>query len=105
MWEKVTLGEITKNLDGKRIPLNSAQRAKKAKQKLYPYIGANNILEYIDEYIFDEKILCVAEDGGSWGAQEKCANIYNQKCWVNNHAHVLIENGKANLEFLCFFLN
>jgi len=99
------LGRITKSLDNKRVPLNSSQREKKSKERLYPYIGANNIMGYIDEYIFDEKILCLAEDGGSWGERETCANIYNEKCWVNNHAHVLVENGKANLEFLRFYLN
>lgn len=98
-------GNITSNLDGKRIPLNSQQRAEKSIEKLYPYIGANNIMDYIDEYIFDEKIMCLAEDGGSWGAKQICANIYNEKCWVNNHAHVLKENGKANLEYLRYFLN
>lgn len=104
-WETVNLGVITKNLDSKRIPLNSAQRAEKESQPLYPYIGANNIMGYIDEYIFDEKILCVAEDGGSWGSGENCAKIYNEKVWVNNHAHVLTENEKANLEFLMYYLN
>lgn len=104
-WNKIELGKITKNLDNKRIPLNSEQRAAKNKKGLYPYIGANNILCYIDEYIFDEKILCIAEDGGSWGATENCAFIYNEKCWVNNHTHVLRENGKSNLEYLRFYLN
>ncbi len=99
------LGKITKNLDNKRIPLNSSQRDGKSKEGLYPYIGANNIMDYINEYIFDEKILCLAEDGGSWGNGQICANIYNEKCWVNNHAHVLTENGKANLEYLRYFLN
>lgn len=99
------LGDITKNLDSRRIPLNSEQRIAKSKKGLYPYIGANNIVGYIDEYIFDEKILCVAEDGGSWGTNQTCAVIYEGKTWVNNHAHVLIENGKANLDFLRCYLN
>lgn len=99
------LGRVTKNLDNKRIPLNSSQRDGKSKEGLYPYIGANNIMGYINEYIFDEKILCLAEDGGSWGNGQICANIYNEKCWVNNHAHVLTENGKVNLEYLRYFLN
>jgi len=99
------LGDITKNLDNRRIPVNSLERKGLSKKGLYPYIGANNIMGYIDEYIFDEKILCVAEDGGSWGAEQICANIYHEKCWVNNHAHVLVENGQANLEYLRYFLN
>lgn len=99
------LGDIVKNLDSKRIPLNSEERIAKSKKGLYPYIGANNIVGYIDEYIFNEKILCVAEDGGNWGANQKCAVIYEGKTWVNNHAHVLVENGNANLEYLKNYLN
>lgn len=99
------LGQITKNLDSRRIPLNSEERIAKSNKGLYPYIGANNIVGYIDEYIFDEKILCVAEDGGNWGANQQCAVIYEGKTWVNNHAHVLIENGKANLEYVKNYLN
>jgi type I restriction enzyme S subunit len=104
-FAKDTLGNLTMNLDRRRIPLNSKQRSEKKVKGLYPYFGANNILDYIDEFIFDEKILCIAEDGGSWGGQEKCAYIVNEKCWVNNHAHVLKANGKAHLDYLYFFLN
>jgi len=99
------LGDIVKNLDSKRIPLNSEERIAKSKKGLYPYIGANNIVGYIDEYIFNEKILCVAEDGGNWGANQQCAVIYEGKTWVNNHAHVLVENGNVNLEYLKNYLN
>jgi len=99
------LGRITENLNKKRIPLNSKQRALKKNIGIYPYYGANNILDYIDEYVFDEKILCIAEDGGRWGANEKCSYIVNEKCWVNNHAHVLSSNGKSSLEYLSFYLN
>jgi type I restriction enzyme S subunit len=104
-WEIVTIKDITNNLDNKRIPLNSSQRAEKESQPLYPYIGANNIMGYIDEYIFDEKILCLAEDGGSWGYNQKCAVIYNEKVWVNNHAHVLSAKGNLILEYLMYYLN
>ena len=97
--------DITVNLDSRRIPLNSSQRADKESEPLYPYIGANNIMGYIDEYIFDEKILCVAEDGGSWGYQETCAKIYNEKVWVNNHAHVLSAKDDLILEYLMYYLN
>jgi len=104
-WEIVTTKDITNNLDNKRIPLNSSQRAEKESQPLYPYIGANNIMGYIDEYIFDEKILCLAEDGGSWGYNQKCAVIYNEKVWVNNHAHVLSAKESLILEYLMYYLN
>jgi type I restriction enzyme S subunit len=101
----VKLGDITENLDKKRIPLNASQREAKSKKKLYPYVGANNILCYIDDYIFDEEILCVAEDGGSWGSKQVCAIIYNEKCWVNNHAHVLRAKEGTNLTYIKNYLN
>jgi type I restriction enzyme, S subunit len=104
-WKNVELKDITNNLDNRRIPLNSTQRAEKESQPLYPYIGANNIMGYIDEYIFDEKIICIAEDGGSWGSNETCAQIYNQKVWVNNHAHVLTATEGLVLEYLKYYLN
>ena len=99
------LGQITENLDNKRIPLNSLQREAKGKKKLYPYIGANNILGYIDEYIFDEEILCIAEDGGSWGTNQTCATLYKEKCWVNNHAHVLRSKKGTHLAYIKDYLN
>jgi type I restriction enzyme S subunit len=104
-WKFVNLSDVTFNLDNRRIPLNSSQRAEKESEKLYPYIGANNIMGYIDEYIFDEKILCVAEDGGSWGLNQTCAVIYNEKVWVNNHAHVLTAKDNLVLEYLRYYLN
>ncbi|NTW48388.1 MAG: restriction endonuclease subunit S [Chlorobiales bacterium] len=101
----VNIGQVTHNLDNKRIPLNASERARRSKAKLYPYIGANNVLDYIDDYIFDGKILCIAEDGGNWGKNEVCANIYNEKCWVNNHAHVLTAKHQVVLEYLASYLN
>ena len=89
--KKVKLGEVTINIDNRRKPLNNLQRSEKSFSKKYPYCGANNIIDYIDEYIFDEneEILCIAEDGGNWGKDEECTYVMNEKCWVNNHAHVL----------------
>ena len=104
-WESVSVDSITINLDRKRVPLNRAQRAEKEENGIYPYVGANNILSYINEYIYDEKILCVAEDGGAWGYNQKCSFIMNEKCWVNNHAHVLISKNNLILEYLKYYLN
>lgn len=104
-WNLVSLKDIVNNLDNKRVPLNSSQRELKESKPLYPYIGANNIMGYIDEYIFDEKILCVAEDGGSWGYNQRCAVLYNEKVWVNNHAHVITAKENLVLEYLMYYLN
>ncbi|WP_190242679.1 restriction endonuclease subunit S [Hymenobacter lapidiphilus] len=99
------LSAVTNNLDNRRKPLNSTQREVITQKGLYPYIGANNIMGLVDEYLFDEEILCVAEDGGSWGKGEKCAVIYNEKCWVNNHAHVLTAKSGTHLKYLMYYLN
>lgn len=102
---KYKIDEITINLDNQRKPLNSIERSKISEKKLYPYYGANNMMDYVDKYIFDEEILCVAEDGGSWGYKEKCSYIVNEKCWVNNHAHVLKAKDNLNLKYLNYYLN
>ena len=104
---KVKLGEVTVNLDNRRKPLNNVQRQEKSVVKKYAYCGANNIVDYIDDYIFDEtdEILCIAEDGGSWGKEEKCTYIMREKCWVNNHAHVIKMNEGVDINYISLFLN
>lgn len=90
-------------LDGQRKPLESADRAKR--QGSYPYYGASGIIDYIDDYIFDEPLILLGEDG---------ANIINRstplcfiatgKYWVNNHAHVMRPKSGHNIKFLCELL-
>jgi type I restriction enzyme S subunit len=104
-WTVARLGDVTENLDNRRVPLNETQRNEIRGRGKYPYLGANNEVDRIDKFIFDEKILCVAEDGGSWGAREQCAYIVNGKCWVNNHAHVLKAKSSTNIEYVKYFLN
>ena len=100
--KKVKLGEVTINIDNRRKPLNNLQRIEKSLTKKYPYCGANNIIDYIDEYIFDEneEILCIAEDGGSWGKDEECTYVMNEKCWVNNHTHVLKMKSGVDINYI-----
>ncbi|AIQ63043.1 hypothetical protein PSTEL_07945 [Paenibacillus stellifer] len=102
--KRVKLGDITNNLDSKRIPLNERERNKMKREGGYPYIGANGVLSYVDKYIFDETILCIAEDGGSWGYNQQCAFIVDERCWVNNHAHVLTAKKDISLKFLMYYL-
>lgn len=104
-WEILEIGEITNNLDNRRIPLNGIERTLRQVEGKYPYFGANGEVDRIDDYIFDEKFLCVAEDGGSWGQNQKCAYIVDEKCWVNNHAHVLTAKSNTHLEYLRYFFN
>lgn len=103
--KEVHLYEITENLDYKRKPLNNIERNKMKNNPKYPYYGANGQVDIIDEYIFDEEIICIAEDGGYWGKESKCSYIVNEKCWVNNHAHVLRVNKEVNIKYLFHYLN
>ncbi|WP_456473142.1 restriction endonuclease subunit S [Methanocaldococcus sp.] len=103
-WEVVRLGEIVEIYDNKRVPLNEQEREKM--KGPYPYCGANGILDYINNYIFDGEYILLAEDGGYWGKFENSAYIMNGKFWVNNHAHVLKAlNGIAYNRFLMYILN
>ena len=100
-WEWKKLGQITECLDSKRIPVTKNQREKGD----IPYYGANGIQGYVKEFIFDEELLLVAEDGGSWGQKEKCTYIIRGKSWVNNHAHVLRMKPAILIKFLEAYLN
>ena len=102
-WTSCTLQDAVNFLDGQRKPLESTDRARR--QGAYPYYGASGIIDYIDDYIFDEPLLLLGEDG---------ANIINRstplcfiatgKYWVNNHAHVMRLKNGHNIKFLCELL-
>ena len=100
-WEWKKLGEVTECLDSKRIPVTKNQREKGD----VPYYGANGIQGYVKEFIFDEELLLLAEDGGSWGNNQKCTYIIRGKSWVNNHAHVLRMRPTILIKFLEAYLN
>lgn len=103
-WAIRPLGEVANNLDGRRVPVKSSDRADK--QGSYPYYGASGIIDYVDDFIFDEKTLLVAEDGANLLIRSTpIAFIAEGKYWVNNHAHVLSENGLARLEYIEYSLN
>jgi type I restriction enzyme S subunit len=86
-WEVVRLGEVAGIYDNKRVPLS--ENVRKNMKGIYPYCGANGIIDYINDYIFDGEYVLVAEDGGRYGKFENTAYIMNGKFWVNNHAHIL----------------
>jgi Restriction endonuclease S subunits len=86
-WEIVRLGEVVEIYDNKRVPLSESVR--KNMKGIYPYCGANGIIDYVNDYIFDGEYVLVAEDGGRYGKFENTAYIMNGKFWVNNHAHIL----------------
>lgn len=85
-WVVKTLSELAENLDNRRIPVTESDRIKGA----IPYYGASGIVDYIHDFIFDEDLLCISEDGANLVARTTpIAFSISGKTWVNNHAHVL----------------
>lgn len=92
------LGELVTFLDHKRKPVKSSER----ELGEYIYYGANGAQGFINDYIFDEPLILLAEDGGHFGnSNKKIAYIAEGKYWVNNHAHVLKPNKDIDLRYLC----
>lgn len=101
-WKTKSLGEVCEVLDSKREPITKRHRIAGD----YPYYGATGILDYVHEYIFDEKLILIGEDGAKWGAGENTAFIAEGKYWVNNHAHVIRPDRSVVLDnWLIYFLN
>ncbi len=103
-WEVVRLGEVVEIYDHKRIPLSEMERNKRKGQ--YPYCGANGVIDFIDDYIFDGVYVLLAEDGGDYLKFGNSAYIMSGKFWVNNHAHVVkVVESMLNNWFLMYSLN
>lgn len=103
-WNITNLGHIVDIQDRRRIPLSSSQRSNM--QGVYPYCGANGIIDHIDDYIFDGEYILLAEDGGFWDKYQNTAYLMNGKFWVNNHAHIVsAKDGSAINRFILYWLN
>ena len=87
-WEVKPLKSVFTNLDSERIPLSSEVRATMTKE--YPYYGASGVIDYVEDYLFDEPLILVAEDGANlYSRSTPLAFVAEGKYWVNNHAHIL----------------
>lgn len=87
-WEVKELGEIINLYDNKRVPISKMDRDKM--EKNYPYYGANGIIDYVDNYLFDGKYLLMGEDGTVRTEEGfPILNYVDEKFWVSNHAHIM----------------
>lgn len=101
-WDDKTLNEISEKLDSKRIPITKNVR----KEGSIPYYGASGIVDYVADYLFDEDLLCVSEDGANLLARTyPIAFSISGKTWVNNHAHILRFNNIVSQKFVELYLN
>ena len=102
--KKVRLVEVVNDFNKIRVPLSSNQR--KLLKKIYPYYGAQGIVDYVEDFLFDGEYLLIAEDGENLKSNnQNICNMVKGKFWVNNHAHIL-QGKKDNLtRYLYYKLN
>lgn len=101
-WKIVQLKYCTNCLDGKRVPIDASLR----KSGIYPYWGAGRIMDYVDDYIFDEKLVLLGEDGAPFFDDFRpVSHLIDGKVWVNNHIHVLRTKDNIVDSYLVHALN
>ena len=101
-WEMQPLGKIGENLDSRRVPITSGSR----EPGPYPYYGASGVVDYVKDFIFDEDILLISEDGANLLARvTPIAFSVSGKVWINNHAHVMRFSTLAKQKVVEQYLN
>ena len=92
------LGNIADFLDSRRKPVKECDRVIGP----YPYYGANGLQGWINDFLFDEDLILLAEDGGHFDNPDRgVAYKISGKTWVNNHAHVIKPKEGVDLDYLC----
>lgn len=98
------LSEIAEICDSRRIPLSAMERVKRHGK--YRYYGAQGVIDYVDDFLFDGEYLLIAEDGENLKSlKQNIAQVVTGKFWVNNHAHIIQTNSKCRLRYLYYLIN
>lgn len=101
-WTSERLSSISDNLDSQRIPITKSKRI----EGNIPYYGASGIVDYVKDFIFDDELLLISEDGANLLARTyPIAFSVEGKTWVNNHAHVLKFENKMLQKWVEYYLN
>lgn len=69
-WCLTDIGELLINRDGERKPVSSVIRSKQT-SKIYDYYGAAGVIDKVDSYLFDERLLLIGEDGANLLSRSK----------------------------------
>jgi type I restriction enzyme S subunit len=102
-WEVKRNKFIFKSRKTERIPLISEERGKLTIRE-YDYYGASGVIDKVDNFLFNEDLILIGEDGANLVTRTKrLAFIAKGKFWVNNHAHIL-EPKSGNIRYLCELL-
>ena len=102
-FKDLQLDDVIVLEDKKRKPLSTMDRSKR--KGIYPYYGAQEIIDSIDDYIFDGKYILLAEDGENLKSRKKdLVKIVEGKFWLNNHSHIFKVKETVDLEYLYYYL-
>src|SRR5207249_2559038 len=102
-WKTHHLGDVVDFLDGERRPVKDSDRAKMRGD--FPYYGASGVVDYVNQYLFDEDLILLGEDGENiLSRNTRLAFRVSGKVWVNNHAHVLRPKDGTDIGFLAEYL-
>jgi type I restriction enzyme S subunit len=97
-WTVKAVRRWLESLDGQRIPLSGEERADR--QGNFDYYGASGVIDHVDDYLFDESLVLVSEDGANLLMRSTpIAFAAKGRYWVNNHAHVLRPLGGGDVDF------
>ena len=101
-WQVSKIKYFFDCLDGKRVPVDAGERISGP----YPYWGAGSITDYVNDYLFDEELILLGEDGAPFFDYTRpVAFLVNEKIWVNNHIHVLKPHRSVCPSYLVHYLN
>lgn len=101
-WNVVPVRYLFEFKNNQRIPVSAEDRGKMS-EKIYPYYGASGVIDFVEDYIFDEDLLLVAEDGANLLSRSTpLAFKASGKYWVNNHAHIIkpLDNNLTYWEYV-----
>lgn len=103
-WTYLTKG-MAECWDKYRKPINATERNKRLGN--IPYYGATGQVGWIDDYLTDEHLVLIGEDGAPFlDLLKNKAYIIKGKSWVNNHAHILKSfYDEVGNKYLCNYLN
>lgn len=87
-WTVKSVRHWLQSLDGQRVPLSAEERGSRGGE--FAYYGASGVIDHVDDYLYDEPLVLVSEDGANLVARNSpIAFAAKGRYWVNNHAHVL----------------
>lgn len=102
-WKLSRIKNELDNLDYLREPISAEKRENIL--GLYDYYGASGVIDKIDDYNVDDKVLLIGEDGANL-RMRNLPLVYKAegKFWVNNHAHILKVHDDNCYGFIAYLL-